>query len=59
MSVIEKINGKTKRCQRRRFEQRPQEFIRDGEMIRSRLLTLSQQLARRKTFTMQQKEAKP
>ncbi len=45
MSALEKINGKTKPWQRRRFEKRPDEFIRDGERIKA----LKQRITKRTT----------
>ncbi len=45
MSAIEKINDKTKPWQRRRFEKRPDEFIRDGEQIKA----LKQRITKRTT----------
>jgi hypothetical protein len=49
MSAIEKINGKTKPWQRRRFEKRPDEFIRDGERIKAQRTALKQRITNRNT----------
>jgi hypothetical protein len=60
MSAIEKINGKTKPWQRRRFEKRPDEFIRDGERIKAQRTALKHHLAKRNTSnTKDQKGPKP
>ena len=49
MSAIEKINGKTKPWQSRRFEKRPDEFICDGERIKAQRTALKPHLAKRTT----------
>ncbi len=49
MSVLSVVNGKTKGRLRQRFEKRPDDLTRDGERVRDRKRTLSQQLARRDT----------
>ncbi len=49
MSAIEKINGKTKPWQRRRFERRPDEFIRDSERIKAHRTALKQRITKRTT----------
>ncbi len=45
MSAIEKINGKTKPWQRRRFEKRPDELV--GARIKAQRTALKQHLAKR------------
>ncbi len=45
MSALEKINGKQKPWQRRRFSKRPDEFSRDGEQIKA----LKQRITNRTT----------
>ncbi len=49
MTAIEKINGKTKPWQRRRFEKQPGEFIRDGERINAQRTALKQRITNRTT----------
>ncbi len=45
MSAIEKINGKTRPWQRRRFEKRPDELV--GERIKAERTALKQRIAKR------------
>ncbi len=47
MSAFSFLNGKTKPWQRRRFEKRPHEFIRDGERTKAQRTALKQVLAKR------------
>jgi hypothetical protein len=46
MSALTVINCKTKPWQRSRFEKRPDEFIRDGERIKTQRTALKQHLAK-------------
>lgn len=56
MSALDKINGKTKPFQRRRFDKRPDEFITDDERLKARRTALKRLLAKRDTSNIEDRK---